>query len=267
MKLATTALAVFTALAAGGCRSAPVRGAQAELARALVPVSDEKQLGAKMVPEIEAKTRPVTDATVVDYIRGVGGRVAAASPNPDDWTFTFKVLDDPKTVNAFAIPGGTVYVYSGLIKTAQNEAQLAGVLAHEVAHVTSRHIAQRLVAQFGLETVASMALGQNPSLLAQVASAIAVQGTLLKNSRDDESEADAKSVVAAARAGYDPRGLPEFLQILLKEEGSTSSLLTFLSDHPATQDRIKALNAEIASRNLKGDSQDVQGLRAIQQRL
>ncbi len=267
MRLTLSSFALGMALAAAGCRTAQVRSAQTEVARALVPVSDEKQLGAKMAAQIETQTRPLADPAVVGYVREVGGRVAAASPNPDHWTFTFKVLDDPKTVNAFAIPGGNVYVYTGLLKAVQNEAQLAGVLAHEVAHVTSRHIAQRLVSQLGLETVASMALGQNPNALAQVASSVAVQGALLKNSRDDEAEADSKGVVAAARAGYDPRALPAFFRLLMGEQGSTSRALTFLSDHPATEDRIQALEAEISAKNLTGDRLDVEGLRAVQQRL
>ncbi len=257
----------MTCLAAAACQTAQVRGAGTEVARALVPVSEEKQLGAQMSAEIESKTRPLNNPAVVDYVRAVGNRVASASANPDHWTFTFKVLDDPKTVNAFAIPGGTLYVYTGLLKAAQNEAQLAGVMAHEVAHVTSRHMAQRMVAQLGLETVLGLALGRDPNRLAQIASSVAAQGALLKNSRDEEAEADSKGVVACARAGYDPHALPAFFQILKGQEGASPGVLTFLSDHPATEDRIQALDAEIASRHLAGDRIEAQAYAAMKQKL
>jgi predicted Zn-dependent protease len=163
-----------------------------------------------------------------------------------------RVIDDPKTVNAFATPGGFLYVYSGLLLAADNPSELAGVLSHEAGHVVARHSARQMVDAFGLQAVASLALGQNPGLAAQLAAAVGGRGLLLANSRGDETEADEYGAKYASGAGYDPRGLITFFQKLAKQEGSSSQLLKFLSDHPATPDRISHLESYIAEHHLAG---------------
>lgn len=262
-----TPVALLSALALVGCTTVQLKEAQSVAASILLPPSQEQQLGLQVGGEVEKKSRLSTDAEVVRYVDRVGQRVAQASPNPDNWTFHFKVIDEPKTVNAFAIPGGSIYVYTGLLKAAKDEAQLAGVLAHEVAHVTSRHIAQRMVAAYGLETLAAVALGKDPGALEQIVAGILAQGLLLKNSRDDESESDRKGVVAVAKANYDPRAMVEFFQILEKGEGSVPEFLSFLSDHPATSERIKALQLQINRERLRGADRNVPAYEAIQRRV
>jgi predicted Zn-dependent protease len=260
----TYAVVLSTALLPG-CRT--VRGAQTTIAQALISPQEEKQLGAEMASQIQQQVKLLDNPSVVDYVRRVGDKVVASADNRENWKFTFNVVDDPNTVNAFSIPGGGIYVYSGLLAMAQNEAQLAGVLAHEVAHVTSRHMARRLVETYGLQTIAGVALGQDPNLLEQIAAAVAVQGTLLKNSRGDESQADSIGVVTASQAGYDPRQMVAFFQLLLQSEGNTPRVLTFLSDHPATQDRIKALDEEIAQKGLTGDQLDQAAYQRMQKQI
>ena len=262
------ALAASALLPLAGCSSIPLAGkASSVVADIVLPVPQEKQLGLQVAGETEKQAKLSTDAELIRYVGQVGQKVAAASPNPDKWVFTFKVIDDPKTVNAFAIPGGTLYVYTGLLKAAKDESQLAGVLAHEVAHVTSRHVAKQMVATYGMQTLTNVALGKDANTLAQMGAAIASQGLLLKNSRDDESEADSKGVVATARAGYDPRGMVEFFQILKQGEGEVPSFMSFLSDHPLTADRISALQNDIKAKNLTGSNRGTEAFLAAQKRI
>lgn len=233
----------------------------------MLPVSEEKALGDKTAAEIEAKYKVLNDAELTRYVDGVGQRAAKASGDPYGWQFTFKVVDDPKTVNAFAIPGARIYVFSGLIKSAKDEAQLAGVLAHEVGHVTKRHLAKRMVKQYGLQSLSDAALGKDANVLAQIGSALVTTGLLLKNSRDDENEADAVGVVTTSKAGYDPKAMVEFFQTLKQGEGNVPEFMAYLSDHPLTADRIKALEALIAANKLTGAGRSTPTYQAMQKRI
>lgn len=265
--LALASLAAFAALPSCRTVSRGVDRAEGVAADLLLPPPEERKLGLEMAKEIEKKSKLSTDGEVVGYVRRIGDRVARASPNPDQWRFTFQVIDDPKTVNAFAIPGAHLYLYTGLLKAAKDEAEVAGVLAHEVAHVTRRHIARRMVAAYGLETVAGLALGKDPGKLSQIAAAIAVNGTLLQNSRGDESDADAVGLVAAHKAGWDPRGMPDFFRTLKARGGGLPEVLSFLSDHPSPADRISALEAIIRQKGLTGGERNPAALQAVQRRL
>ncbi|HEY3446968.1 MAG TPA: M48 family metallopeptidase [Myxococcales bacterium] len=233
----------------------------------MLPVSEEKALGDKTAGEIEAKYKVSSDAELTRYVDGVGQRAAKASADPYGWAFTFKVIDEPKTVNAFAIPGARIYVFSGLIKTAKDEAQLAGVLAHEVGHVTKRHLAKRMVKQYGLQSLSDAALGKDANVLAQIGTALVAEGLLLKNSRDDEAEADAVGVVTTSKAGYDPKAMVEFFQTLKAGEGNVPDFMAYLSDHPLTADRIRALDADIAAKKLTGAGRSTPTYQAMQKRI
>src|SRR5690606_12528518 len=140
-------------------------------------------------------------------------------------TYRFTVIDEPRQVNAFALPGGHIYVYSGLIAAADSEAELAGVLGHEIGHVAERHAAQALGAQFGLQTLASLALGQNPSLIEQIAAGIAAQGYLSRHSRDAERESDSRGLQYLIAAGYDPTAMPAFFKKLERMSGGNPGAL------------------------------------------
>ena len=178
--------------------------------------------------------------------------IAFGKQDRPDVQWQVHVIDDAKTVNAFATPGGYLYVYSGLLLAADNDAELAGVMAHETGHVVARHSARSMVTAYGLNAVTQLVLGQNPGLLAQIASGIASKGVLLSHSRSDETEADEYGARYSSAAGYDPHGLVSFFQKLEKEEGHTPKALTYLSDHPATGDRVEHVNAFIAARGLTG---------------
>jgi predicted Zn-dependent protease len=241
-------------LAIASCAS---MGSNAETiaARELIPAEQENQLGLQVKQELETKQniRYVIDPTVVGYVRGVADKVIAlGKKDRPEVTWQVNVIDDPKTVNAFATPGGYLYVYSGLLLQTDNEAELAGVMAHETGHVVARHAARNMVAAFGLQAVTEMVVGQNPGLLQKVASGIATQGLLLKHSRSDETEADEYGARYASAVGYDPHGLVTFFQRLQATEGQGNAAMVFLSDHPATPDRVSHVSSYISAHNLVG---------------
>ena len=211
---------------------------------------------------------PVLNAPEVQaYVRAVGERVAAASASERQVPVRFIVLDDPRQVNAFAIPGGDIYVYTGLLLAARDESELAGVLAHEVGHVTERHVAQRLVAQVGVETLAGLAVGSNPGLLAQLATGLAGQGALLQYSREQESQADAVAVRLLHQTGYSADGLVHFFVRLAQAEGHTPAVLSFLSNHPAPGDRAREVEQLATQLGAHQGYVGAQSLAALQTRL
>jgi predicted Zn-dependent protease len=247
--------ALAAVLVVAACATSTTRGFETTVAKTLVTPEQENQIGLQLKKDLDQKQKVVylTDPEVVGYVQGVAGKVLEMGKRdrPEVQWQVF-VIDDRKTVNAFATPGGYLYVYRGLLETAGSEAELAGVMAHETGHVVARHAARSLVAAYGLDAVAALASGDNPGLLAQLTTGIATKGLLLQHSRDDETEADEYGARYAAGAGYDPHALATLFGRLQKQEGSTPRLLVYLSDHPATQDRIDHLNSFISSQGLNG---------------
>ncbi|RMG48447.1 MAG: peptidase M48 [Acidobacteria bacterium] len=197
----------------------------------------EVALGRQADPEIRAEYGVYPDPALGGFVAEVGARIASASDRPD-LPYSFTILDSP-VVNAFALPGGPVYVTRGLLAHARDEAELAGVLAHEVGHVVGRHGAEQMsrarLAGLGLEalTLARPGLSRAAGLLGAGARLL-----LLKFGRDAEREADALGVRYLAAAGYDPFGLPRFLGVLDRLEQERGRLLpAWLSTHPDPGER------------------------------
>ncbi|HVZ33911.1 MAG TPA: M48 family metalloprotease [Polyangiaceae bacterium] len=193
--------------------------------------------------------------------------IAEGQKDRPDVKWQVNVIDDSKTVNAFATPGGFLYVYRGLLDTAQNDAELAGVMAHETGHVVARHAARGLVAAYGLDAVSALASGANPGLLTQLSSTIGAKGLLLVHSRADETEADEYGAGYASQAGYDPHALISFFQRLEQSEGQTPRLLVYLSDHPATSDRMEHLRKFIADNHLESSNLGADSYATLRQHL
>lgn len=259
------ALTLACAVALGGCGIHTTEG----MAKALVSDEQEDQLGQQVKQELDKQgTRYVQDPEVVGYVRGVAERIFV-SANKDRPGVKWKVyvIDDPKQVNAFATPGGNLYVFTGLLLAADNEAQLAGVWGHEAGHVVARHSARQMVDAMGLEAVLGMALGQNPNELAQLAGTLAAKGALLAYSRQDETEADEFGARYSAAAGYDPHGIIQFFEKLKAMEGNQPAFAKFLSDHPLTADRITHLQRVIAEKQLTGKELGADRLRPVKQKL
>jgi len=251
------------------CSVAVVACATTGIAKALVSDDQEAQLGAQVKQELDKQgTKYVTDPEIVNYVKGVAQKIfVSADKDRPGVKWQVHVIDDPKQVNAFATPGGYLYVYTGLLMAADNEAELAGVWGHESGHVVARHSAQQMVNQMGMETVIQIALGQNPNQLAQVASTFAEKGALLAYSREDETQADEYGARYASQAGYDPHGLITFFQKLEKMEGQQPAFAKYLSDHPATPDRITHLQQYIADNHLTGSELGADRLQPVKQKL
>ncbi len=231
---------------------------------------DEEKLGQQVHAELEKQgTRELNDPQVKAYIEGIGQRIFAQSradrPNVD---WHVHVVDDPETVNAFAIPGGHTFVITGLILRASDEAELAGVMAHEAGHVSGRHAARQIVAAYGIDVALAIALGKDPGTLTQLAAAIAKTGALLAHGRSEEHEADEYGVRYVSQAGYDPQGLVRFFQKLQEDEQKGGIRLpVWLSTHPANEDRIQEINDVIAREGLTGSDVGADRIKVIQDRI
>lgn len=252
-----------------GCATGAVGRAETGMAKALISDQQESQLGDQVHQQLEKQgTKYVTDPVVVSYVKGVADRVlASAKTDRPGVTWSIYVIDDPKTVNAFATPGGNLYVYTGLLLAAGNEAELAGVWGHEAGHVVAHHSARQMVDAYGLEAVLGLALGQNPGLIAQLGSSLAVKGTMLAHSRGDEDQADEYGARYASAAGYDPHQLIEFFRKLEALQGKSPRAMQWISDHPLTQNRIAHLQTFIQQNNLGGSDVGAARLAPIKQRL
>ena len=227
--------------------------------------ADDVKLGQEVAQQAEKELNLVTNRDVTTYVATLGQRLVAKSPNDNKFPFTFKVVDD-KAINAFALPGGPVYVNRGAIESADNEAQIAGVMGHEIAHVILQHgSSQASKGQLvgGLGGIVGGLLGNSKA--GQMAAAGGVLGAnlaLLRYSRDAESQADLMGTQILYDSGYAPRAMAEFFDKLSKEHKG-SSIEQFFSNHPIPDNRITKVNAEIQKlgppvANPRVDSQDFQ---------
>ncbi len=250
-----TALAVVLAsLLATGCGSS---GGAGDFN--LISIEEEWQLGAQLSQDIERQVRLNNDPAVNSYIRNMGQRIVAqAAPPFNQLPWTFHVVQDD-SINAFAIPGGHVYVNTGLIKNAATASQLAGVLAHEISHVLARHSTEQLSRQYGLSVIAGAVLGQNPGQLSQIAAQIVAGGALARFSRDAEREADNIGIQAMAAAGYNPAGMAQMFEVLLAQrQGQPGRLEQFFSTHPLTEERVRDSRSRAAQLGERGITDEPQ---------
>jgi predicted Zn-dependent protease len=265
------AATAFACVAGAGCTHSQRASAETTLAKALISDDQENQIGLQVRQELEQKEKVkyLESGDVESFVKSITDKILPlAEKDRPGVKWQVKVIDDPKTVNAFATPGGFLYVYSGLLLAAANPAEVAGVLAHEAGHVVARHSARQMVDAYGLQAVAGLALGQNPGLASQIAAGVTGKGLMLANSREDETEADEYGAKYASAAGFDPNGLVTFFQKLAKSEGAASGVTKFLSDHPATPDRIAHVQQYIAQNHLTGTGgRDPGPLPALQQKI
>ena len=212
----------------------------------LVSLDDEWALGQELAAEVDAQTTPWPDDAVQRYADALGAALAAETELADrSWTFT--VLADP-AVNAFALPGGHVYLHGGLVAAAETEAELASVVGHEVAHVVARHGTERMVKAQGLALVAELALGENPGIVRQIVTGLMGQGALARFSRADEREADALGLAYMADAGYDPSGMARMFETLTALRAREPVLFErWFQTHPLGEERVAAAREAAAA--------------------
>jgi predicted Zn-dependent protease len=214
---------------------------------ALISVEEEIAIGRQAQQQVRKDVAVVSDRAVA-YVASIGKRIASRAGGPR-YPYNFSIANY-KEINAFALPGGPVWIYRGALQVATNEAQLAGVLAHEVAHIARRNAAdqltKRLVAD-GLLGLLGAVLGNDRSAqAAQAGAQVLTGGYMLKFSRDDEREADRVGAEIVRRAGWDARGLLEFMEILQHHQGrDPSSVAVFLSSHPAPGERAELLRKTV----------------------
>lgn len=204
----------------------------------LISLEEEWQLGRQLATDIERQVRLNRDPEVNAYVQQMGQRIVARTPMAN-LPFQFHVVDDPE-INAFAIPGGHVYVNTGLIAHAENASELAGVMAHEISHVTARHSTEQISRQYGLSILAGIALGQNPGALSELAAQIVAGGALARFSRGAEREADELGIQAMAAAGYNPHGMASMFEELMEQrQRQPGRVEQFFATHPAIDERIR----------------------------
>ena len=220
-----------------------------EKQRVAMTPEQEIALGYQSASQMAAQMGGVSrNAQAVALVQRMGdelvrGSFAAKSP----YKFSFHVLADPKTVNAFALPGGPVFITEGLLRQLKTEAELAGVLGHEIGHVIARHSSERLAKQQLTQgLLGALVVGSGDYTTAQIGQVV---GNMINMSygRDDELESDALGIRIMAEAGYDPRGMVRVMEVLAKASGG-SRQPEFVSTHPAPENRSERIKAEIAKR-------------------
>jgi predicted Zn-dependent protease len=244
-------IAVFAAAASADDIQLPDMGSPAD---AILSKSTESQIGRAIMRDIRRSGMVVEDPQITEYINEIGNRIAVQT-NDGDYDFTFFVIDDSR-INAFALPGGYIGVHTGLIEASRSEDELAGVLAHEVAHVTQRHIA-RAVHAGSRQSMMTTALMLGALILGAaggggdaVQAGLAVaQGTAAQQqinfTRSNEYEADRIGIRALSEAGFDPNGMASFFEVMSRQETSSpdSRIPDFLRTHPVTTERISEANS------------------------
>ncbi len=223
---------------------------------------DDVELGEQFDKEIKANPKefPMLQGhqDIKDYISSMGKEILNSPKikKRSVYPYQFQVIDDT-IINAFCTPGGYVYIYTGLMKFLDNESGLAGVVGHEIAHAERRHVTQRLTAYYGVSMLLGFILGGNPSMLAEIAANLFVGLAFLKNSRDDETEADYYSIQYLKSTKWYPGGITFFFDKIKEEQrknGTTpGGLDRMLSTHPLPNDRISFVNKELGKMNPKPD--------------
>lgn len=208
----------------------------------LTSLDDEWALGRQLAAEVDAQVPVAADPVVQAYVDALGAELAAETEFADrPWAFT--AVDDP-AINAFALPGGHVYVHTGLIAASENAAELASVVGHEVAHVAARHATERMVKAHGLGFVLGLVLGDDPGLVRQIAAELIGRRQLARFSQRDEAEADRLGLMFMADAGYAPEAMATMFGTLLQARARRPlAIERWFQSHPLTEDRIAAVAA------------------------
>jgi predicted Zn-dependent protease len=223
----------------------------------LIGTKDEVAIGQNFAKEVESQNKVTPDTILGNYVNQVGQKVASFSDRKDI-QYHFKVLESPE-INAFACPGGFIYVYTGLLKVMDNEAQLGGVLGHEIGHVVARHSVKRLQQVLGLQVLLSLTLGESSELTQK---AVGTGLTLIMQgySRQNEFEADHDGTLYMTKTGYDPEGMLQLFEKFkeLEKDKKSTFIDELLASHPSTPDRITKVEGQTKSLNL-GDKRLVLG--------
>lgn len=211
-------------------------------------INDDASFGKQMDQEIRSNPSQypiLQNEGVRSYVQGIVNKIIQSPQIKYRGTFpyTVTIINDDKTINAFATPGGYIYVYTGLLRFLEDEATLAGVIGHEIAHAEERHGTEHMTQALGADVALQIALGNNTNRLAQIAGNAAVLLATLRNSRSDELEADTRSFGYLKTTPYYPGAISYFFEKMLRQTGQRESKLEeWTSTHPTSQDRIDNVN-------------------------
>jgi predicted Zn-dependent protease len=233
-----------------GCAVNPISGE-----RQLMFLSEDQdvEIGRKYAPEVEKEMGgAIADRALQNYVDSVGQSVARVSHKPY-FDYHFVALND-KSVNAFALPGGRIFVTKGMLEELGTEAQLAAILAHEVTHVVARHSSAAMSSQIGVDILLSAIISEDTPQTVSTVASLTRQIVSLKYSRKDEREADLVGLDYMVSAGYNPYAMIETMQMLESQKGARP--IEFLSTHPAPENRIEYLTETLNERGY-----DLDGLR------
>lgn len=248
-----TSIPVAAALLAAAC--ATLGGAN------YVSLEEEWQLGRELEADLRGRLDLVSDATLRNYVNQVGQRMVQQT-TMGDLPWRFHVVRDDE-INAFNVPGGLVYVHTGLLARAGSAAEFAGALAHEIGHGIARHGTRRYSQQQEANLLASILLGSNPGAVAQIGAQIAAAGAFARFSRADEREADELAVQLMAETGYDPEGLARLLERLMQEGAGGGG---FFSSHPNPEERVRNVRAFARDVRRAGLRMDESGFATVRSR-
>jgi predicted Zn-dependent protease len=237
----------------------------------LFSTDQDVQIGQSAAAQAERQLPMLRDGSVDGYVNAIVARLASAAPGPR-FPYRAKVVN-AADINAFALPGGYLYVNRGLIEAARNESELAAVVAHEMAHVAERHGTEQVTkaygAQAGVSLLASLLGGKDHrlGLGEQLVGSLGVNALFMKFSRDAETEADRVGAQMMARAGYDPMAMATFFELLqARQRSSPGAVQQFFSSHPSPANRAAKARAQAATLG-RGNGTRVGNLQAVQARL
>jgi predicted Zn-dependent protease len=253
MRKILTALTVAF-LMLSGCQSNPITGrSQLMLVSEDTAISDSKEAYVAMLQPLAKEGKIDSNAAMVARVHEITGRLIAQAityrPETKNWEWSVKVIDDPKTVNAWCMAGGKMAIYTGLIQQVKpTDDELAQVMGHEISHALAKHTAERMSRAMAMQVgLGALAVTQKDSQYAGLtltgAQAAALLALELPNSRTAESEADRIGIELAAKAGYDPHAAVSLWEKMARVGGDGKSRVDFLSTHPAPVKRMETLAA------------------------
>ena len=234
---------------------------------------DDVKMGLKAAAQVEQQLPVMSDDALTSYVEGIGRRLVDAIPEPlrhSEFQYTFKVVN-VREINAFALPGGPMYVNRGMLDAAKNEGEVAGVMAHEISHVVLRHgtaQASKATKYEGLATAGAIVgaiLGGGVGRAVAVTSRFGVEASFLRFGRAFESQADLQGAQIMARAGYDPRDMANFFKTIQQQAGSNGP--EWLSDHPDPGNRYETILKESQALRVENPVTDPAGFERVQAHL
>jgi len=242
------AVAILAVCIVAACETVPYTG-RSQLQ--FMSPDQESQLGIQAFQQTLAKAKLSSDAASSAMVTRVGSRIAAVTGHPE-YKWEYRLIQDDQQANAFALPGGKVAVYTGILPITHDEGGLAAVLGHEIGHVVARHggerVSQQMLVNVGLETTMAALSSGNPATVQAVASLLgagATVGVLLPWSRAQESEADHIGLILMAKAGYDPHAARDLWVRMAAASQGSGKPPEFLSTHPSEPTRIRQIEGWI----------------------